>query len=432
MLTLFITLLIVLLLSRMFQMHLKIPLPISILTLTYIIYLIVPLPDLESSFDQTLLMLLPILLLPDVMNFKISDLKKFGVAIFYLAFIAVILSIIAGLLLDTLLFAPYHLTIGMLVALFAMVLATDAVSVSSVFSQFKLPHSLKVLTEGESLFNDATAVIAFFFIALPLISGESVTPTAVSFTLLKVMLLSTLIGLIVGYAAQFLMRFLHETIDEFIIILLTAYTAFAIAESHAVHVSGILALIVAVMTLKFFINRSLGLFDDHNQTLSNSEQKLFKSAGLKTITTKVRLEQNKEMITIFAFFANALLFFSLAQLIHLEQIVIYWKEIVGLFIATTLIRAIMMLKFAFISRQTRHIIDINYRWWSVLTFAGIKGGLSMIMVHSLPDSFVYKSMFEHIVMGVIILSIFVYAAVLILIISNFKEKFEKDIELENH
>jgi CPA1 family monovalent cation:H+ antiporter len=320
----------------------------------------------------------------------------------------------------------------MLIALFAMVLATDAVSVAAIFSPFKLPHSLKVLTEGESLFNDATAVIAFFFIALPLIQGQTVSSFDVTYILFKVLIVSTLIGLLVGFIAQFIMRFFHEALDEFIMILLTAYVAFAIAESHAIHVSGILALIVAVMTLKVFINRSLSRLDQSHIELNEEEQHIIKQKEVKLITTKVRLDQNKELITFFAFFANAVLFFSLAQLVHFEQMLVYWKEIIGLFVATTLIRAVMMLKFSFISKTRKHIIDVNYRWWGVLTFAGIKGGLSMIMVHALPETFVHKAMFEQIVMGIIILSIFVYALALIFIISKYKTAFEYDIKLEHH
>ena len=429
---LFIAILVVLLLSRLLQNRLNIPLPISLLVLTSALYALVPLPNLEEHFDETLLLLLPLLLLPDVMNFKVSDLKKFGVSIFYLAFISVILSIAAGLLLNNVLFEPYNLTIGMLIALFAMVLATDAVSVGAIFAPFKLPHSLKVLTEGESLFNDATAVIAFFMIALPLIKGDTVTPTDVSFILFKVLTLSVLIGLVVGFIAQFIMRFFHEPVDEFIMLLLTAYVAFVIAELHAIHVSGILALITSVMTLKVFINRSLTQFDVSDNDLNTNEKTIIKKASIKLITTKARLDQNKEMITFFAFFANAILFFSLAQLVHFTEMMAYWKEILGLFIATTLIRAIMMLKFAYFSNKSRHMTDVNYRWWSVLTFAGIKGGLSMIMVHSLPETFVHKAMFEQIVMGIIILSIFVYAAALIFIISKYKIAFEEDMKKEHH
>jgi CPA1 family monovalent cation:H+ antiporter len=148
------------------------------------------------------------------------------------------------------------------------------------------------------------------------------------------------------------------------------------------------------------------------------------------ITTQARIEANKQSIAFFALFANALLFVTLAELIQIDKLLVYAKEIILLFLVTTLIRALMMLKFSFISRASERITNVNYRWWAVLTLSGIKGGLSIIMVHQLPDTFVYKEMFTQVVMGVILLSIFVYAAGLIAVIGYYKDAFKKDIELE--
>ena len=56
----------------------------------------------------------------------------------------------------------------------------------------------------------------------------------------------------------------------------------------------------------------------------------------------------------------------------------------------------------------------------------------MIMVHALPDSFIYKDMFTHVVMGVILLSIFVYAFSLLFIIKRYEKEFLEDIKAEGH
>jgi CPA1 family monovalent cation:H+ antiporter len=376
-----------------------------------------------------LLLLLPLILLPDAMNFKLRDLKKHGIAIFYLSFVAVVLSIIAGIVLNFASASEYTFTIGMLISLFAMVLATDAVSVSSIFSQFELPHSLKVLTEGESLFNDATAMIAFLFIGLPLMSGAEITAVDVSFILVKVVLGSLVIGFIVGYIAKIVLSWLHTVVDEFIVILLAGYAAFVIAELHAIHVSGILSLIAAIMTLQYFINKNLKQFSEDEVLISDDTPHKLNTRE-RHITTQARIDANKQSIAFFALFANALLFVTLAELIEIDKLLGYSYEIVLLFLVTTLIRALMMLKFSFISRASDRITNVNYRWWAVLTFSGIKGGLSIIMVHHLPDTFVYKEMFTQVVMGVILLSIFVYAAGLIAVIAYYKEAFKKDMELE--
>ena len=427
-----ISILTILLLSRILQRQLFIPLPIGIMSLTLLAYSFAPnIINLSANenFDEILLLILPLILLPDAMNFKLRDLKKHGLAIFYLSFVAVVLSIIAGIILEYTVPSQYTFTIGMLISLFAMVLATDAVSVSSIFSQFELPHSLKVLTEGESLFNDATAMIAFLFIGLPLMNGVEITAADVSFILVKVVLGSVIIGVVVGYVAKVLLGMLHTVVDEFIVILLTGYSAFVIAELHAIHVSGILALIAAVMTVQYFITKNLQNFSDDDDIINDdSTRKL--SSRERFITTKARIEANKQSIAFFALFANALLFVTLAELIEVDKLLEYSSEIIILFLVTTLIRALMMLKFSFISRASEKITNVNYRWWAVLTFSGIKGGLSIIMVHHLPDTFIYKEMFTQVVMGVILLSIFVYAAGLIGVIGYYKASFKKDIKLE--
>lgn len=43
-----------------------------------------------------------------------------------------------------------------------MLMATDAITVSSIMSKFRLPERLKTYAESESLFNDVTALIIFY------------------------------------------------------------------------------------------------------------------------------------------------------------------------------------------------------------------------------------------------------------------------------
>ena len=425
----------ILLFSRIMQNKFSLPLPIGIMSLTLIIYSFFPSYiniHAGENFDNIVYLLLPLILLPDAINFRLQDLRRHGIAIFYLSFIAVVLSILIGVILNFAVFADYSFTTGMLICLFAMVLATDAVSVSSIFSQFKLPHSLKVLTEGESLFNDATAVIAFFFVGLPLIKGIEISPLDVSLVLVKVVTLSVLIGFVVGYIAKTILKSLHTVTDEFIIVILTAYVSFGIAEMHAIHVSGILALIVAVMTLRFYINKQFIPSSEHESIIKDDSAQKITSKKDKIITTQARLDENLQIISFFALFANAVLFFTLAEIVEFSKLLEYSKEIIILFVFTTIIRAVMMLNFSFISKKSKRIQDINYRWWSILTFAGIKGGLSMIMVHALPESFIYKEMFTQIVMGVILLSIFFYAFALLFIIKNYQDAFINDMKNESH
>jgi CPA1 family monovalent cation:H+ antiporter len=92
----------------------------------------------------------------------------------------------------------------------------------------------------------------------------------------------------------------------------------------------------------------------------------------------------------------------------------------------------MMGTFALTSNLTKKMTDIGIRWWSVLLFAGIKGGLSIVMLQMLPHGFEHKEMFDAIVIGVILLSTVVYALVLVGIIMGNKKAFDKEVDAEVH
>lgn len=88
-------------------------------------------------------------------------------------FVGVVLYLIFGYLLD--IQAPF-----MLWFLFgALISATDPVAVLALFKEYGAPRRLTLLFEGESLFNDGTAV-ALFFVVLALISAPAITPTLIT------------------------------------------------------------------------------------------------------------------------------------------------------------------------------------------------------------------------------------------------------------
>ena len=154
----------------------------------------------SERFAALVVLLLPILLISDSLELKLADLKEHGLSLLYLSVVAVTLSIIMALLLSEWLFADYALSAAAIISLFAMVLATDPVSVVSIFSKFELPHQLKILAEGESLFNDATALIAFVFIGLYALSGKEITTGHV----IEISSIVVLGSIAVGVAAGFI------------------------------------------------------------------------------------------------------------------------------------------------------------------------------------------------------------------------------------
>lgn len=417
--------------SFIVQDKVGIPTPITIIsTILAIKALGLDHAELNSvEFDKILLMLLPLLLAVDVLSLTLEDLKKNWFSLVYAAVISVFLSILVGVGINQYILPEYNFSIPILVMLFCAVSATDPIAVCSVFSNFKLPHQLKVIAEGESLFNDAV-VLVVFGIALSIYQGEIESGDLVTHSIM-VIVGAILVGVVTGFVGIKLMHLSNDPVIQASIMLSVSYFSFAIAEHY--HWSGILAVIVSLVLTNHIVL----------SMIKNDELQLLKfgsPASLIGRFTKVKSiikdKTHHEMIIRIIKFGSAIastvLFVMLSHIIDVENILKYWKEALAVFLSVTAIRAVMMSKFAIISNSLESVVDINIRWWSVLTFAGVKGALSVLMVHMIPNTFEHKEMFEAIVAANIILTTFLYSIALIVIISKNKLKFEKECSAEAH
>ena len=429
----------------------RIPSPLGLIALSFAIhYGFSKVPVLTGDaehFAALVVFLLPVLLISDSLELKLADLKVHGISLMYLAVVAVVLSVGMALLVSDWLFADYQLSFAAIIVLFAMVLATDPVSVVSIFSRFELPHCLKVLAEGESLFNDATALIVFVFVGLFALGGGVLTPTYLIEISSAVIFGSLAVGVVVGFIGLVVMKTTENRIAEMMVLIMTGYGSFEIAEhfyalmnvfgghSH-LHLSGILACIFATITVHHVMSQAV---DKENNQLGRDEAELELEAesGSTSIGAirgvlhriKVTLEERerhlrtKEDVQLLALVANTILFVAMAEMIDLSLLLKYKVEILAMFAATTVIRAMMMGLFALIANKTSKMVDVSFRWWGVLTFAGIKGGLSIVMLTMIPPTFEYLEMFTAVVVGVVLLSTFIYSGVLLFIIGVNKRQF---------
>jgi len=438
----------------------KVPSPLGLIGLSFLAHYVFSLvPNLTGDpehFAALVVFLLPVLLISDSLELKVADLKRHGLSLFSLAVVAVVLSVLMALLVSDWLFGDYALSVAAIIVLFAMVLATDPVSVVSIFSKFELPHELKILAEGESLFNDATALIVFVFIGLYALEGGALSVGYVAQISGAVVLGSVFLGMVVGFLGLVAMKTTENRIGEMMVLLITGYGAFELGEhfymllnifgghSH-LHLSGILACIFATITVHHVMTKAI---DEENSQISRDEAELKRQSReadgsykvIKVIMNRItatieerdRHLRTKEDVQLLALVANTILFVAMAEIIDLSLLWHYKFEILGMFVATTVIRAVMMGLFAWVTNQTHRMVDVNFRWWGVLTFAGIKGGLSVVMLMMIPADFPHLEMFKAVVIGVILLSTFVYAAILLGIISVNKETFRQEAASEHH
>ena len=405
----------------------KIPSVFLLLIGSYTIYTYVPMAvpiDLKHYFDAIILFCIPLIFMGDALHLHFSDIKKYSWDIFYLAVIAVALSISVGA--SMYYFSIFEgLSIGAYVSLFAINMATDAVSVQSILSRFKgISHHIKVLIEGESLGNDATAVIAFFFIGLPWMMSGEISAMHATFDALRVFVVSIGIGVTIGFVFYMVMKLFSDKRGEFFAFIIEAYLAYVVAEE--MHVSGILTLIVAIITTKAWIDADIQVAQEDKAKKDKSFMRRFRLDGIKATTTD-RLEYIYEMSKEFGYIAAVMIFFVLAEMVSLDKLWAYKTEILIMFGITTLIRAFSMAKFAFIGDKVKHIAPVGVEGWFILTFSGMKGALSIILVHMIPSSFEHKEFFEIVTTGVVMMSIFVYGTTLWTYFTFFKKEEEKKL-----
>lgn len=421
--------------SLLIQEKFSVPTPISLIVIVIVATQsgLAPPAMTEGMFDQIIFVMLPLLIGVDSMLLRWREIRANAAGLFYVAGIMVVLSVGMAVLLNRNLLPDYHLDIAAVAALFCMIMATDPVSVSSVFGKFHLPHNLKIIAEGESLFNDASALIVFSIALTAMgIRNEHVGDDLVMYSL-KVVFLALPIGFGVGYIGLWLMRLVHDPMGETMLVIAIALAAFALAEHY--HASGILAVIVAVLFANSVVTKRLEQGEavigadkgavprrSLRQFLLNFDEAVKDTAAYQVVIGNLRF---------IAIIAASVLFISMAQLVHIDVLLKHWSEIISVFVGVTLIRMAMLGLFAFISRKTDKIPTISLHWWMILTGAGVKGAFSLLMLHMIPLDYAYRELFEAIVVGNVLLSTFLYPPVLFLVIHSYKAVFEAEYKADH-
>lgn len=136
-------------------------------------------------------------------------------------------------------------------ALAAVLSPTDAVAVKAITSGVNLPHRVGAVIEGESMFNDASGVVAFNFAILAAITGIF-NPHALAGSFIYIAIGGLLIGVIFAFVVQSFAAWLKKLgVDQpdvyALLQLLTPFAVFLAAEHLAL--SGILAVVACGKTI---------------------------------------------------------------------------------------------------------------------------------------------------------------------------------------
>ncbi len=237
----------------------------------------------------------------------------------------------------------------------ALISPTDPVAVLGILKTVTVPDTLRAKIAGESLFNDGVGVVFFTIIAAIAAGGTPVTAVDIGILFAQEALGGAALGLASGYLCYRAMKSIDEHNLEVLITLALVMLTYSIAL--ALHLSGPIAVVVAGL-----------LIGNHGAQYAMSD------------TTRDHVQKFWSLIDEIL---NSVLFL----LIGFEVIALTFSRE---FILATVIAIPLVLAARFVSVGAPLVILGLKRYFTkgsipVLTWGGLRGGISVALALSLPD-----------------------------------------------
>lgn len=147
----------------------------------------------------------------------------------------------------------------------AILSATDAVAAMSITKGLGISHKTNTILEGESLVNDASALVAYRF-AVAAVTGTSFVLWKASLEFVVLMLGGLLVGIVMGWILGLIIKVIHRNyLATISFMLLMPFVTYLIAEE--IHVSGVIAVVILGLTIARF---SKMVFPEHLKSQSKT------------------------------------------------------------------------------------------------------------------------------------------------------------------
>jgi CPA1 family monovalent cation:H+ antiporter len=329
-------------------------------------------PNIELTKQLVFTAFLPPLIFEAAFQLRWPELRKDLLIIATLATIGVVLSA-AATAIGMRYLAQWAwisaIVFGVLIA------ATDPVSVIATFKDAKVTGRVRLLVEAESLFNDATAAVAFT-IALMFASGQSIGVFGVTKTLLIVIAGSLVCGAVVATAVLLLAGATDDHLAEITFTTVAAFGSFLLAEHF--HLSGVLATLTAGLIIG--------------------------NVGHLAIAAETR-EAVKEFWEYAAFVANSLIFLLIGMRLANQD---YEFVVLQALIAIVIVmigRAIAIYPLCLVFARTK--LRIKSQHQHILFWGGLRGALALALALGLPSDMPGREAIITVAFAVVAFSIFV-------------------------
>lgn len=269
-----------------FTDKIKLPYPLLLVFTGLIIGFVPFLPNLKLDSDILFLVFLPPLLYDAAFKTSWLDFKKEIRTISALAISLVFFTTVAVAVAAHYLIPGFEWPIAFVLG--AIISPPDAVAASGIIKGLGLNRRVITIIEGESLVNDASALIAYRYAVAATVSG--------SFILWKASLEFLLIaggGVVVGLIVGYILAFAHKKIEENALVetslsLLTPFIAYLLAEK--IHVSGILSVVTAGLYLSWR-SRQIFSFETRLRTSGVWETFIFLLNGIVFILIGLQMPE---------------------------------------------------------------------------------------------------------------------------------------------
>ncbi len=333
------------------------------------------LPPTPLNPEVVLLGILPLLVFEAALFADGDALRNAATPILALAVPGVAIS-----LLGTAAVATYVLALPFPVAVLlgALLAITDTVSVLLAFRSVRVPHRLAAIMEGESLFNDGTALV-LVLIGTEMVESGHLSATDAAHALLVTMVGGGILGAGFGVLGAVVIR---RTPDRLTAILASIVLVFAASlAAERVHASPVIAVVVAGV----LVGRAARTMLEPSRVLALHG--FWETAG---------------------FCLNVLVFLLVGMQIHPEVLIEEAGVIALAVVALHVGRAVAVYgTFAVLRWLGKEKVPV--RWQHVMVLGNIKGALSMAAVMALPEELPYRQRLVAIVFGVTFVTLIMQA-----------------------
>jgi len=223
--------------------RLKIADPIAFALGGLVMAVIPQIPDVILAPDLVLLLFLPPLIYAASRNTSWTEVRHGIRPILFLA-VGLVLATMGAVAVVTKLVLP-EIPWGVAFVLGAIVGPPDAVAATSIAGALRLPRPIVEVLEGEGLFNDVTALVAFQIASGMVLLGTRFHLTEATGKFLYSGVVAVAAGLLIGWVGHRVLFRLHNATSEVTLTLLEPFAAYLVAERF--HASGVMAVLALAL-----------------------------------------------------------------------------------------------------------------------------------------------------------------------------------------